>query len=777
MQKKINVSVRDIADYSLNKGDIETHAGFSYKEAAFEGTQNHIRFQKEMIKEHGKESFTKEVYVDDLAENEEISMNITGRIDGLLKTDTQDGINTYIYEIKTTNRDINEVKPSDKPEHLGQAQCYACMYMKKHGLESIGVRLVYINRENQDSITFEYSYTYDEIQAIYSDLVIRYLNWITGIRKWQIIRDQSIERLEFPFSSYRNGQKRLMGEVYNCINDSIKLFITAPTGIGKTMGVMFPAIKALGAGLVDKLMYLTAKTVTAKVAVDAYKRLEKNGLNLRTVCISAKDKVCPLDKRDCDPEKCPRANQYYLRARQCLNDMLHEQFFDKDIIARYADSYNICPFELSLDLSNYCDLIICDYNYLFDPRIRLQRYFDYQNEQAFCFMVDEAHNLVERGREMFSCSLNLKQMKLFKDSVKKEWKVLRKNVNAVIAVMNSLKKEHFENMNEGFIYQEQYPDNLVEEVNKCLNSIMMYDFKKIPEDKREDFLDGLFNLLYFARVADFYDKRFVTLYSDSTKGFDIKLMCLDPSYLLKEGMDMGRSSILFSATLEPRRYYMDLLGGDADVDSYISLDSPFPKENLRIKLVTDISTKYKDREYSYEKIAEILKKEFSRKTGNYMAFFPSYAYMKRVMDIFTVIYPDAVVMEQKPYMDDIDRAIFLNRFEQFGDNTLVAFAVMGGLFGEGIDLEGEMLSGAAIIGPALPMVCPERELIKKYFDESDMNGFDYSYTYPGMNRVLQAAGRVIRSESDIGFVILIDSRFGTSKYKSLFPKWWNYSNI
>ena len=777
MQKKINVSVRDIADYSLNKGDIETHAGFSYKEAAFEGTQNHIRFQKEMIKEHGKESFTKEVYVDDLAENEEISMNITGRIDGLLKTDTQDGINTYIYEIKTTNRDISEVKPSDKPEHLGQAQCYACMYMKKHGLESIGVRLVYINRENQDSITFEYSYTYDEIQAIYSDLVLRYLNWITGIRKWQIIRDQSIERLEFPFSSYRNGQKRLMGEVYNCINDSIKLFITAPTGIGKTMGVMFPAIKALGAGLVDKLMYLTAKTVTAKVAVDAYKRLEKNGLNLRTVCISAKDKVCPLEKRDCDPEKCPRANQYYLRARQCLNDMLHEQFFDKDIIARYADSYNICPFELSLDLSNYCDLIICDYNYLFDPRIRLQRYFDYQNEQAFCFMVDEAHNLVERGREMFSCTLNLKQMKLFKDSVKKEWKVLRKNVNAVIAVMNSLKKEHFENMNEGFIYQEQYPDNLVEEVNKCLNSIMMYDFKKIPEDKREDFLDGLFNFLYFARVADFYDKRFVTLYSDSTKGLDIKLMCLDPSYLLKEGMDMGRSSILFSATLEPRRYYMDLLGGDADVDSYISLDSPFPKENLRIKLVTDISTKYKDREYSYEKIAEILKKEFTRKTGNYMAFFPSYAYMKRVMDIFTVIYPDAVVMEQKPYMDDIDRAIFLNRFEQFGDNTLVAFAVMGGLFGEGIDLEGEMLSGAAIIGPALPMVCPERELIKKYFDESDMNGFDYSYTYPGMNRVLQAAGRVIRSESDIGFVILIDSRFGTSKYKSLFPKWWNYSNI
>ena len=210
--KKINVSVRDIADYSLNKGDIETHAGFSYKEAAFEGTQNHIRFQKEMIKEHGKESFTKEVYVDDLAENEEISMNITGRIDGLLKTDTQDGINTYIYEIKTTNRDINEVKPSDKPEHLGQAQCYACMYMKKHGLESIGVRLVYINRENQDSITFEYSYTYDEIQAIYSDLVLRYLNCITGIRKWQIIRDQSIERLEFPFSSYRNGQKRLMGK-------------------------------------------------------------------------------------------------------------------------------------------------------------------------------------------------------------------------------------------------------------------------------------------------------------------------------------------------------------------------------------------------------------------------------------------------------------------------------------------------------------------------------------------------------------------------------------
>lgn len=777
MQKRINVSVRDIANFSLFSGDIDARAGFSFREAALDGTANHIRFQKEMIKQYGKDAFTKEVYVEDILENNEVRMIITGRIDGILKTGTAEAPDIYVYELKTTNKDINEIKPADKPEHLGQAYCYAYIYCKKHNIDTINIRLVYINRETQDSINFEYMNSFKELENIYSELANRYLDWVTGIRKWKIIRDQSIETLEFPFGTYRAGQKKLMSEVYNCINDSIKLFATAPTGIGKTMGVLFPAIKALGAGLVDKLMYLTAKTVTAKVAVDAYRKLEKGGLNLRTICINAKDKVCPLVKRDCDPDKCPRANQYYLRARTCIKDMLHNQFFDRDIIAKYADSYNICPFELSLDLSNYCDLIICDYNYLFDPRIRLQRYFDYENEESFCFMVDEAHNLVERGREMFSCSLSIKQLDDFKSGIKKEWKALRKSVNALINEMKELQMEHFSVMNKGFISQNDLPSSLIEKTDKCLNDIMMYDLSKISDDKREIFLDGMFNLLFFSRVAQYYDKRFTTLFSSEGKELDIKLMCIDPSYLLKESMDMGRSSILFSATLEPKRYYMDLLGGDMNMDSFITLDSPFPKENLNIKLVTEVSTKYKDRDTSYERIAQILKSEFTKKTGNYMAFFPSYAYMRRVMDIFTIIYPEAVILEQKANMDDTDRSLFLERFEQFGDNTLVAFAVMGGLFGEGIDLVGEMLSGAAIIGPGLPMVCPERELIKKYFDDNDMNGFDYSYTYPGMNRVLQAAGRVIRSETDTGFVLLIDSRFGTSKYKSLFPKWWNYSNI
>ena len=774
MQKRINVSVRDIADFSLASGDIETYAAFGYREAALDGTQNHIRFQKDMIKQYGEDCFAKEVYVEDVLENDVVYMVITGRIDGVLKTDDS---NIFVYEIKTTCKDINEIKPADRPEHLGQAHCYAYMYCKKNNIDATGIRLVYINRENQDSITFEYRLTFKQLESIYSELSNRYLDWVTGITAWKTIRNQSIETLEFPFASYRAGQKTLMSEVYNCIDDAVKLFATAPTGIGKTMGVLFPAIKALGAGLVDKLMYLTAKTVTAKVAVDAYKKLEKNGLNLRTVCITAKDKVCPMDKKDCDPEKCPRANHYYIRARACLKEILHEQFFDRDIITRYADEYNICPFELSLDVSGYCDLIICDYNYLFDPRVRLQRYFDYENEQSFCFMVDEAHNLVERGREMFSCSIGIKQLEDFKDSIKKEWKALRKSVNALINEMKELQAEHFSTMNQGFISQAELPLVLTDRANRCVNDIMMYDLSKIPDDKRESFLEGMFNILFFSRVAQMYDRRFTTLFTSDGKGLDVKLMCLDPSYLLRQSMDTGRSAILFSATLEPKRYYMDLLGGDGNMDSFLTLDSPFPRENLKVKLVTDISTKYKDRDLSYEKIAQLLKKQFSQKTGNYMVFFPSYAYMRRVVEIFTDLCPDMDILEQKPYMDDAERSLFLERFEKFGENTLVAFAVMGGLFGEGIDLVGEMLSGVAIIGPGLPMLCPERELIKKYFDDIDMNGFDYSYTFPGMNRVLQAAGRVIRSETDTGFVLLIDSRFGTAKYRSLFPKWWNCSNM
>lgn len=777
MQKKINVSVRDIVDYSMNRGDIEARGGMFIKDSGLDGTLTHVHFQREMIKIHGKEQFLKEVYVYHEISNEEVICAITGRIDGILRITESDINKIYLYEIKTTVKNINDILPADHPHHLGQAQCYAYLYMLAKELKTINIRLVYVNREDFNQVIFEYPFGIEELGKLYNELAYKYLNWLTSIRKWQIIRDQSIEKLDFPFTDFRIGQKKLMSEVYNCINDEVNLFAQAPTGIGKTMGVMFPAIKALAAGLTDKIMYLTAKGVTSKAAVDAYKKLEKEGLNLRTVCITAKDKVCPLEKRDCDPERCDRAKEYYLKARPALKDALQEQFFNRDVIDQYANRYGICPFELSLDLALYCDLIICDYNYLFDPRIKLQRFFDGDSDVRFTFLIDEAHNLVDRGREMFSCSLKTEDVRLLKGAVKKEWKGLKKCVNAVQAEMKALEKEQFSTMNEGFITQEDLPDGLVEKVQKALFAMQTCDTEELKDEDKQKYLDGLFNFMYFVKVSEFYDKRYATFYITNSKELEIKLMCLDPSYLLKDGLDKGRSSILFSATLEPSKYYMDLLGGDPEMDCFLSLDSPFPRENFTVRLVTDISTKYKDREFSYAQIAQILKKEFSKKVGNYMAFFPSYDYMRKVSGIFREIFPDAEVMEQQSRMDDIDRGLFLDRFDEFGDKTLVAFAVMGGLFGEGIDLVGDKLSGAAVIGPGLPMVCGERELIKQYFDNNEMSGFDYAYTYPGINRVLQAAGRVIRTEEDKGFVILIDSRFGTPKYRALFPKWWKYGNI
>ncbi len=777
MGKKINVSVREIAEFSLSEKDINMSSSLRGSNiAAVEGTRYHLSFQTKMLEKYGKEKFQKEVYLEDLVENSIVTMNIAGRVDGILHVEEKD-YDYCIYEVKTTTKDVNEILPAHNPEHLGQAQLYAYIYMKKYGLEKIGLNLLYINRENQDQISFEYVYSLEQVKKVYDKLTRIYLNYLTGIRKWHIIRDKSIAGLEFPYSYYRKGQKELIDESYNSIVDGIKLFATAPTGTGKTMGVLFPAIKALGEGHIDKIMYLTAKTVTAQVAKDAYNKLQEKGLNLRLLHLSAKEKMCPMEKMDCDPEKCPRAKHYYIRARKCIKEMLSEQFFDAPIIKAYADKYDICPFELSLDLTGYCDLIIGDYNYLFDPRVKLDRYFNKDNDLNFCYLIDEAHNLVERGREMFSCALSTENINLFKKSIKKDWKYLKESVNQLLHAMKISQREHFENMNEGFVALENPPLFLLEYVDTCINDIMLYDLNKIPDDKKEAFKDGMFNLIFFSKIASFYDSRYSTLYTNKKDNFEVKMMCLDPSMLLKESMDTGKASIIFSATLEPSNYYMNLLGADGDFDTYLSLPSPFPSENLEIKIVGDISTKYKERDMSYEKIALLLKQEFSKKIGNYMAFFPSYTYMKSVLDIFSQLNLQMDIVEQVPYMSDSERLDFLKRFDKYGEKTLVAFVVMGGLFGEGIDLVGEKLSGAVVIGPGLPTVGPERELIRKYFDDLNMNGFDYSYTFPGLNKVLQAAGRVIRSEEDKGFVLLVDSRFASNKYKSLFPKWWNYSSI
>jgi DNA excision repair protein ERCC-2 len=568
------------------------------------------------------------------------------------------------------------------------------------------------------------------------------------------------------------GQREMAEKSYISIRDKKRLFVQAPTGIGKTMGAMFPAVKSLGEGLIDKIFYLTAKTVTAGIAVENYKKLSDAGLNLRTVVITAKDKVCPLEKRNCDPDYCDRAHNYYERAPKAVKDILGNQFLDRVLIRKYADLYNICPFELALDASLYCDMIIGDYNYLFDPRVKLLRFFE-EVKDEYCFLVDEAHNLVDRGRDMFSCEIEKRSIMEVKRNTDPDWDDMKKRLEIINREMLDIKKERFEDT-KGTAYDSSrdIPGRIVTACKRCAAVMEKYIDHEMDDEYNAIFMDFYFNLLFFCKVAELYDERYATFYILKSNNLKIKLMCLDPSYLLGKAMDKGRSTILFSATLEPASYYMSILGGREE-DSNISLPSPFPDENLKVAIEGRISTKYRDRDLSYDDIAFVLRDSFKVRTGNYMVFFPSYKYLNSVLSTYEQICGDMEILVQQPGMDEIEREIFLKRFDDHGDSTLVAFAVMGGIFGEGIDLAGDKLSGVAIIGTGLPMVCPEREMIKQYYDETNGRGFDYAYTYPGLNRVLQAAGRVIRSEVDRGFVVLIDTRFAGRKYRALYPYWWS----
>jgi len=614
-------------------------------------------------------------------------------------------------------------------------------------------------------------YKYEQLEKLFNGYAYIYLNWMTNLRRWYVIRNNSAKSMEFPFTEYRFGQRQLAVNVYKAIRDEHRIYISAPTGIGKTMGTLFPAIKALGEGIVDRIFYLTAKTITKSVVTQAYKLLSNNGLNLRTVVITAKDKVCPFEVRKCDPMVCDKANGYYERMPQARKEMLKEQYFDRETINKYAMLHNICPFELSLDIANYSDLIICDYNYVFDPKVKLHRFFD-EVKENYCFLVDEAHNLVDRGRSMFSAEILKSDILRLKRKTNPKWEDVKKRLTKVNNEINILKKKYFDSIREGYYQESEIEGRLVTAVKRTATIMEKYFDYDMTEEYLDIFLDVYFKLYYFSKAAELYDERYKSFYVLDKNDLSIKLMCIDPSYLLSKAMDNGINTTLFSATLEPKRYYMDVLGS-REFDKSMSLYSPFPKENLKVIVEGRISTKYKDRDMTYDKIAMLLKKSFNEKIGNYIVYFPSYKYLNSVLEIYKSIETNNEILVQKRNMDEFEREIFIERFNNHGKITLVAFAVMGGIFGEGIDLEGEKLNGVVIVGTGLPMICPEKEMIKDYYDIKLAKGFDYSYIYPGINRVLQAAGRVIRTENDRGFVILIDSRFAGARYRQLFPTWWD----
>ena len=704
--------------------------------------------------------YESEVFLKLTTQLEDILFEIEGRADGVRK----DADDVIIEEIKTTAIPFSELM-NPIQVHQAQAYCYGHMYLQEHDAPFLRIQMTYYQIDTEEIKKFEEKKTREELEEFYMDTLRRYVKWAALSRDLKISAATTLKNLQFPFAEYRSGQRDFAIAVYKTILDREKLFASAPTGIGKTISTLFPSLKAIGEGKAEKVFYLCAKNVTASVAYDTLRLLYQQEVAFKSVAITAKDKICFQDVRNCNPEMCPYAKGYYDRCQDALYDLLQEtQFMERAAIEKKAQEHCICPFELSLDASLYSDVIVCDYNYVFDPRVYLKRFFMEKGE--YVFLVDEAHNLVDRARSMYSTELNKAAFLTAARNIPKQRKPLQAALRAVNREFLRLKKE-CEEEGRDFMHQKEPILSIRQRLAEVIEQMDIYLQSEHEDTHDEELRDLYFSCINYNRISEFYDEDFITCVERQGSDVVIKQLCLNPAHPLKESCALGRSTVFFSATLSPIDYYLDLLGGTRETRK-LFLPSPFSAEKRRIILCDAISTRYRNRSASLQPIAAMIHAAVCARAGNYIVFLPSYAYMKQVAETFCEQFPDIHVTIQESGMREEEKQEFLAHFNTT-DELHVLFCVLGGMFSEGIDLKGEKLIGTIIIGVGLPQVNPQQDLLRDHFEEVNETGYAYAYQVPGMNKVLQAAGRVIRSHSDVGIVLLIDERFTTPFYQRLLP--------
>ena len=795
---EIKISVRNLVEFILRSGDIDNRRFTLADTAMQEGSRIHRMIQRRMGSEYHAEVPVKFCF-----ETENYQVLIDGRMDGVIipagslnaaqnNQLTEIGKEQIITidEIKGTYREVHKMK-EPVPVHMAQAMCYAYIYATQNHLPCIRVRMTYCNMITEELKYFHHEYTYKELRVWFESLMDEYRKWADFEFAWREKRIQSIQNLSFPYQ-YRTGQKELITYVYQTIYHRRKLYIEAPTGVGKTLSTIFPAVKAMGEGMAEKVFYLTAKTITRTVAEEAFDQLRERGLQFKTVILTAKDKICFMNEPACNPVECPYAEGHYNRINDAIYALLtRSNSFAREIISEYAEQFRVCPFELGLDMSLFADGVIGDYNYLFDPQASLKRFFADGNRRDYIFLIDEAHNLVERGREMYSALMRKEDFLALKKIVNEHAPGIAKLLGRCNRDLLTLKRETV-----GYMVAPHL-ESFKESLGRLAAAMEKYleDHENSPVKK--DILPFYFDVLSFRDVHEKLNDDYVTYAQvEDDGGFFVKLFCVNPSNNLRECMQKGRTSVLFSATLLPIKYYKKLLGAvEGDYDVYAK--SVFDPNRLGLFIALDVTSKYTRRnDTEYYNIARYIHEITKNRFGNYLIFFPSHQFLRQVYDCYMEHFHDEQVTDlilQEGYMDEEKREQFLKRFSGECDNlsgmpseyeslsetpldrydrSLLGFCISGGIFSEGIDLKNDHLIGAIIVGTSLPQVCPEREILKHYFDQQGESGFDYAYKLPGINKVLQAAGRVIRTGDDIGIVALLDERFEQSQYRKLFPHEW-----
>ena len=686
---------------------------------------------------------------------------LEGRADGILEDES--GIT--VDEIKGIYADVMKLE-EPVPVHLAQAKCYGAMLLLEDEHKEIGIRLTYCNLETEEVRRFLMMLPREEVLGWFAETILLYRRWTDLDQENRKRLISSAKELTFPYE-YRPGQKELAANVYRTILREKLLFLQAPTGVGKTLSTLFPAVKALGEGVIKRLFYLTAKTVTAQAAEETLGLFREGGLRIKAIRLTAKEKLCPQEETDCNPEVCPYAKGHFDRVNEAVYSLLKERdHFDRDLLLEQAEKYCVCPFEMSLDVSSWCAAVIGDYNYAFDPNAKLKRFFAGGQAKEHLLLIDEAHNLVDRGREMFSAELLKSELLEAKKQIRNYSKSIVKSLDQCNRDMLALKKKHEE------LEGAEDTDAFFLHAMNLSGKIERFLAKNIDFPEKKDFLGFYFRLRDLLMAYERGTENYLTLAGPVGKDFAVRLFCVDPSGDLQECLDLAKSAVFFSATLLPVNYYKKLLCREEEPYA-VYAKSVFSRENRRIWILDDVTTKYTRRgPGEYRKIADYILAMTRGKKGNYMAFFPSYLLMEAVGEVLLPMAEGLEVYAQTPEMKEKEREEFLLRFSENAEKTRLGLCVLGGIFGEGIDLTGDRLIGAAVVGTGLPQVSKDRELLKDAFSERGMDGFSYAYRYPGMNKVLQAAGRVIRTEEDRGVILLLDERFLQRENLKTFPEEW-----
>lgn len=757
---KLRIAVRDLVTHAFRSGDI----GFSFGSAGrnVDAIRAHQKIQRSRPEGYQPEvPVTLEIVFDDLL------LTVSGRMDGLF--DTPEG--SVVEEIKTTVVNPDRLNFGTADLHWAQLKCYGHMWAAAKKLTAVHLQLTYVNMDTgavtSDRRTFEAC----ELAAFFTEAVTLFLSWARSLCAWKTLRNATIAALPFPFSNYRAGQRAMAVAVFRTIRDGGQLLVHAATGIGKTLAAIFPSIKALGEERVSKILFLTARTTGKQAAQTAIGQLREKGLRLKSLTLTARDRICPHPEAHCNAEECPKAKGHFDRIRAATQSIFQKDDWTRDMVLTFSELHGVCPFEFSLDLALAADVVICDYNYAFDPRVYLRRFFDEPTDK-YAFLVDEAHNLVDRGREMFSANLKKSETLAAHRAIGKALPRLQKVIGKVTAWFVKARRSH-----PGPDSSAALPMDLIPLLWRAVHEIERWLLTEEKSSFRDAVTDLYYTITGFLGIAEGYDESYATCHTPGDDGeFTVRLFCIDPSHRLKAALSRGDAVVLFSGTFTPFSYFKSILGCRKDTAN-LFLPSPFPPENRCILIHQAISTRYRHRKASREEVGRLIIESCRKKTGNYLIFFPSYAYLDMVRPFLESWRPEGVILVQQPEMTERQREVFVNAFSPDHTRPVMGLAVMGGVFGEGIDLLGDRLTGAVIVGVGLPAVCIERELIRAYFESLDGSGFDFAYRFPGMNRVLQAAGRVIRSGGDRGVIVLVDERFGHRPYRVLLPPDWRIRGV